>query len=91
MKNLKLIALTAATTITLLGTPLTSMAAGSCNTVTVRKSCGITAFTNNSNRCGTAGNSFRCNKNTRSCTHYSVGNRQCSRPCVRNYFFSPQS
>ena len=71
MKNLKLIALTAATTVTLLGAPFTSMAASSCNTADALKNYGITFSGNGSGNCGNAYYSY--NNDTQSIINYLNG------------------
>lgn len=72
MRNLKLIALTTATTVTLLGAPFTSMAASSCSTTAAAlKNYGITTSGNITGSCGNT-NSGK-NSNTQSIIDYLNG------------------
>ena len=86
MKNLKLIALTAATTVTLLGAPFTSMAASSCNTADALKNYGITFSGNGSGNCGNAYYSY--NNDTQSIINYLNGrtsnNSSYNSSCTNN-------
>lgn len=79
MRNLKLIALTSVTTLTLLGAPFTSMAASSCNTAAALKNYGITTSGNKSGSCGNTNSSN--NSNTQSIINYLNGKTSNNSSC----------
>lgn len=80
MRNLKLIALTTATTVTLLGAPFTSMAASSCNNAAAAlKNYGITTSGNITGSCGNTNSGN--NSNTQSIIDYLNGKTGSNSSC----------